>query len=192
MTHKAPDPLARIADFLFEARMLKEVPRTGYQFLGMGRESVAEHSYMTAMLGYILSDLVPEADSRRLVIMCLAHDIAEARIGDLNYVQKFYVTADEPAALADALEDLPFAEDLETLLTEFNAGQTLEAQLARDADQISLILELKALKTNGYTTPESWLPNVHARLKTDAGRNLAEAVLKAPRDRWWRNKFVDT
>ena len=192
MSPKSSDAIARIADFLFEARMLKEVPRTGYQFLGMGRESVAEHSYMTAMLGYVLSDLVPEADSRRLVIMCLAHDIAEARIGDLNYVQKFYVTADENGALSDALQGLPFGDDLKALLGEFNAGQTLEARLARDADQISLILELKALKTNGYTPPESWLPNVRARLKTEAGRSLAEAVLKAPRDRWWRNKFVDT
>jgi len=192
LTRNPQDPLQRIADFLFEARMLKEVPRTGYQFLGMGNESVAEHSYMTAMLGYVLSDLVPEADSRRLIIMCLAHDIAEARIGDLNYVQKFYVAADEPGALADALRDLPFAGELTGLLAEFNAGQTLEARLAKDADQISLIIELKALETNGYATPETWLPNVRARLTTAAGRKLAAAVLQTPRDRWWRNKFVDT
>jgi putative hydrolase of HD superfamily len=45
----------RLADFVFELGMLRRTPRTGYQFLGSGAENVAEHSFRTAMIGYILA-----------------------------------------------------------------------------------------------------------------------------------------
>ena len=41
-THYLQETLMkRIANFLFEAGMLKRTPRTGFQFLGSGAESVA-------------------------------------------------------------------------------------------------------------------------------------------------------
>ena len=93
--------MKEIVNLLFEARILKEIPRSGFQFLGSGRESVAEHSYLTAFIGSVLAYLVPEVDQLRLLQMCLVHDLAEARTGDLNYVQKGYVTADEAKAVDD-------------------------------------------------------------------------------------------
>ncbi|MBW1775527.1 MAG: HD domain-containing protein, partial [Deltaproteobacteria bacterium] len=44
-----------LINFLFEVGMLKKTPRSGYQFLGTGQESVAEHSFRTAIIGYMLS-----------------------------------------------------------------------------------------------------------------------------------------
>ena len=41
--------MENLADLLFEAKMLKEIPRSGFQFLGAGRESVAEHVYMMTL-----------------------------------------------------------------------------------------------------------------------------------------------
>jgi len=43
-----------IADFLFETGMLAKTPRSGYQFLGSGRETVAEHILRTIYVGYTL------------------------------------------------------------------------------------------------------------------------------------------
>ena len=42
--------MKRIANLLFEAKMLKEIPRSGYHFLGSGRETVAEHSFMITFI----------------------------------------------------------------------------------------------------------------------------------------------
>ena len=83
-----------LVNFLFEVGMLKKTPRTGYQFLGSGRESVAEHSFRTAVIGYLLSLQEPEADVQKTTLMCLFHDIHEARTGDHNYVNKQYVEVD--------------------------------------------------------------------------------------------------
>ena len=52
-----PEQLGRLADFCNEVGMLRHTPRSGYAFLGSGRENVAEHSYRVSVLGYALARL---------------------------------------------------------------------------------------------------------------------------------------
>lgn len=184
--------MKRIADLLFEARMLKAIPRSGYPFLGAGRESVAEHSFMTTFIAYIMGQANPEADKERLMAMCLLHDLPETRTGDLNYVQKRYVAKDEDRALEDTVSGLPFAQDFAELLAEFNKGETLEAQLARDADQLSFALDLKALGDAGHRPCEKWLAYLVQRLRTETGKQMFEAILATEWDNWWLKNYVDT
>ncbi|UCG12721.1 MAG: HD domain-containing protein, partial [Deltaproteobacteria bacterium] len=89
-----------IANLLFEARILKKLPRSGFHFLGVGGESVAEHGFLTTFIGYVLAQIAPGLDQLKVLQMCLLHDLSEARTGDLNYVQKQYVAADEARAVA--------------------------------------------------------------------------------------------
>ena len=70
-----------IANLLFEAKMLKEIPRSGFHFLGAGKESVAEHTFSTTFIAFVMSQLEPEIDALKLISMCLVHDLPEARIG---------------------------------------------------------------------------------------------------------------
>ena len=60
--------MQKIADLLFEARMLKEIPRSGFAYLGAGRESVAEHSFSTAFIAYVLTQLSPQVDAHRTAV----------------------------------------------------------------------------------------------------------------------------
>lgn len=181
--------MKNIAEFVFEALFLKRVKRSGYQYLGTGDESVAEHVYAVTMIAFILSKLEPKADTQKLLTMCLIHDLPEARMGDLNYVQKRYVTADESGAARDALRAMPFGEEVDTLLEEFNAGHTLEARLANDADQLALIADLKAMQEVGYRTPDKWLPHIEKRLVTTTAKNLARSIMETPWDEWWLKLF---
>jgi len=183
--------MQRVVDLLFEALMLNRIPRSGYSFLGAGKESVAEHSFSTAFIALILSKLEPEADAARLMAMCLVHDLPESRIGDLNYVQKQYVVADESRAVEHAVAGLPFGSDIQALITEFNAGKSLEARLAKDADQLSLTLNLKALQDIGHTAPAKWIPHVEDRLKTATGKKLMASILARDRDAWWLEHYED-
>lgn len=179
------------AHLIMEARMLKNLPRSGYQFLGNGRESVAEHVFTTAFIAMVLARMVPGIDARRLLEMCMLHDLAEARTGDLNYVQKQYVQADEDRAARDALGEIPFKSEWHALLKEFNQSRTEEARLARDADQLSFILELKVMADRGYRPARKWLPHVLERLTTEIGRRLAETILATDSDDWWMRPFTE-
>ena len=180
-----------IADLLFEARMLKDIPRSGYHFLGLGRESVAEHTFVITFIAFTMARIEEGLDAHKLISMCLVHDLPEARIGDMNSVQKLYVKTDEKAALTDMIDGIPFGKDILDLMDEFNRGETREARLAKDADQLSLILDLKALSDIGGKPPDRWLPPVIERLQTETGKRMADAIMNNNRDDWWMQTLID-
>lgn len=181
--------MKNIANLLFEANMLKNIPRSGYPFLGAGKESVAEHSYSVVFIAYIMSQIAQGIDAMKLISMCLVHDLPESRTGDLNYVQKNYVTADEDKAMNDAMQNLPFGHSLTELIREFRDGESMEAKLARDADQLSFILELKALSDIGYDPPEKWLKIILKRLETKTGKKISKSIMNTKWDAWWMNNY---
>ena len=59
-----------IVNFFFELGMLKKTPRSGFQFLGSGQESVAEHAFRVTTIGFTLARLDREADAFKVVRMC--------------------------------------------------------------------------------------------------------------------------
>ena len=183
--------MKNIANLIFEARMLKEIPRSGYSFLGTGNESVSEHSFITTFIAWTMSKIEPDINGFRLVSMCLVHDLPEARTGDLNAVQKKYVTTDEKKALDDLARPLPFGASIVELVEEFNECDTREAKLAHDADQLAFIIDLKAKNDLGATSPAKWMPHVMNRLKTDTGKAIAEDICDTEWDEWWLNNFID-
>ncbi|MFQ5600866.1 MAG: HD domain-containing protein [Candidatus Krumholzibacteriia bacterium] len=183
-----PDPsqdLKRIAHFLFEVGMLKRTPRTGLQFLGSGTDSVAEHILRTTYLAYTLGRLVPEVDRDRLLLLCLLHDLPEARTGDLNYQNKKYVQVDEEAAMRDLARTLPFGDEMQALLAEFNERKTLEARLANDCDQLELVLLLKEERDRGNPQADEWIPFALKRLQEPMSERLAQAILDTHSSDWW-------
>lgn len=174
-----------LANFFFEVGMLKRTPRSGFQFLGSGAESVAEHSYRAAIIGFTLARLDDRADVGRVLQLCLFHDIPEARTGDLNYVNKKYVQVDEQRAVDDLAATLPFGDEYRELVAEFSAQKTREAQLAHDADQLEMILALKEYKDLGNRYADEWYPFAVRRLKTETAELLAESIWSTDSSRWW-------
>ncbi|MFH2064013.1 MAG: HD domain-containing protein [Pseudomonadota bacterium] len=180
-----------IVNLLFEARMLKEIRRSGYRFLGSGNENVAEHTFIVTFILYVMAQMVPGVDALKLISMGLLHDLAETRIGDLDMVQKQYVTADENKVIRHMVEGLPFGASIKALAEEFNAGETTESKLARDADQLAFILDLKTMKDRGYVPASWWLDAVKKRLKTEAGRQIGAGIMNVGWDEWWRKNILD-
>ena len=180
------DRVTRLADLVFEAGMLRKTPRTGYQFLGTGSENVAEHSFRTALIGFVLARLAG-ADPFRTMAMCLFHDLHEARTGDFNYVNKLYNACESRRALADALAGTGLTATVLPLHDELEDAATLEARLAQDADQIDLIANLKEELDLGNRYAGAWIEAAMARLRTDAGRELATALAETDHAEWWFN-----
>jgi putative hydrolase of HD superfamily len=181
----------RTIEFLFEVGMLKKTPRTGYQFLGSGGESVADHSFRTAVIGYVLASQEPGADRNKVVLMCLFHDFPEARTGDHNYVNKKYVKTDEERAVQDQVRELSFGDEIVDLFQEFNGCDTLEARLAKDADQLDLILELKGHLDSGNPNAKDWLSYAVKRIITDGAKQMAQEILTTNSSDWWFDKKTD-
>ena len=178
------EQLGRLADFCNEVGMLRHTPRSGYAFLGSGKENVAEHSYRVSVLGYALARLAG-ADPARVTFLCLFHDLHEARTGDFNYVNHRYNQCRAREALEDATQGAGLAEDILGFWDELADGRSLEAELAHDADQLDLICNLHVELSKGNAFAEEWLDSALKRLRTPLARELAEAVLRTDPNRWW-------
>jgi putative hydrolase of HD superfamily len=180
-----------IANFLFEVGMLNKTPRSGYQFLGSGRESVAEHILRTIFVGYSLCKMDKSLDELRVLKMCLFHDLPEARTGDMNYVNKKYVEVDEEKAVRELTEGLFFGSDIKEIIDEFNRKETKEALIALDADQIALILQLKEYGDLGNKYSEEWIKYALQRLNTKEAKELTGKIIKTDSSNWWFREKSD-
>jgi putative hydrolase of HD superfamily len=100
-------------------------------------------------------------------------------------VNKKYVEANEKQAVEDLSRTLPFGDDIQELIFEFSEGKTEEAKLARDADQLEMILALKEYKDLGNKYADEWLEFSLKRLQTDAARELAKTILETDSSLWW-------
>jgi putative hydrolase of HD superfamily len=175
----------KVINFFFELGMLKKTPRSGFQFLGSGSESVADHSFRVSMIGFALSRMVDNVDRFKVVCLCMVHDLPEARTGDCNYVNKRYVAVDEAGAIEDLTNSLPFGDELRGLLTEYRQGETPEAKLSHDADQLDLILELKEQNDLGNSYAVKWIHFARKRLVTEIAQEIAEQILSTDSTDWW-------
>lgn len=177
--------MTNIVDFLFEIGILAKTPRSGFHFLGSGKQSVAEHLCRTAYVGYVLASLEGDVDKGLTVMMCLFHDISEGRTGDLNYVHQKYVQADEQQALQEMTKNLPFGEEIKTMLENYSKKESKESLLAKDADNIEWILSLKEQADLGNKRAEEWMGNAIKRLKTEVAQKLAETICNTSSDHWY-------
>ena len=132
-----------IVKFLIEAGKLKRVKRKGWVIHGVKEpESVAEHSFRTALMATVLADTF-NVNREKAVIMALIHDLAESEIGDISLhdkISKKEKHRKEKKAfekLASLLDD----KELYKLWLEFEKGKTKEARLVHQLDKLEMHLQ---------------------------------------------------
>ncbi len=170
--------MQEIVDFLFEAGILKLIPRSGWFKIGIKNpESVAEHSFRTALIAFILAYLETKDFDKacKACFLGLIHDLNEARTLDLHKLSRRYVEVDFDEVLREQLEMLPKEitekiEDLEEL-----------RDFVKDADRLELLLQAKEY-SEVYPSAMEYTKNLE--FKTDTAKNLAEIIKKSDH-RWW-------
>lgn len=184
-----------IGDFIYEVGVLAKTPRSGLWFLGTGAQSVAEHLLRTAYIGYVLGSITPKTDRNKIVVLCLIHDLGEARTSDLNYVHQRYGRLSETKAIDDIASSLPFGKDIKKAYLEFGHRNTLEAKLAKDADNLEWMATMREEEIKGNKKAKSWAQIAYKRLKTLNGKKVGRVLLTLHPDRWWFSEkdrwFVD-
>lgn len=178
--------MSKTAKFFYEAGMLMRTPRSGFAFLGTGKQSVAEHTYRMLNIAFVLNRLVAEpADELHLLKQVLFHDLPEARTGDLNYENQKYVRVDEEKLFAEMANELPFGNEIVAFAREYEERNTLAARIAYDADQLEFLVTVKEELDKGNPLAADWIPPAIARLKSDAAKQLAQEIMATRSDEWW-------
>lgn len=174
---------------LHEIGQLAKLTRSGFDYLGGVKQSVAEHSFRTCCVAHLLvSRLNVPFDLNKILLMALYHDLPEARSGDLNTLNKRYAHFDEKAYERDFAKDYRQGLSILALLSEYKAGDTVEAKIVKDADLIELMLVLKELQEKGCQNALLWHERLSAKLFFDFSKEMAEEILTVDSSRWWMQK----
>ncbi|RJP52001.1 MAG: HD domain-containing protein [Anaerolineaceae bacterium] len=132
----------KILSFLNAIEPLKCIAR--HSWCSNGRhESVPEHTWRMALMAILLEDEFPEIDIKKVLAMCIIHDIGEIN-GDIPAFQKDENDdLNEILELKKVIEVLPheIESKIISLQKEFNSCQTPEAKLANALDKLEAIIQ---------------------------------------------------
>jgi putative hydrolase of HD superfamily len=185
--------LSHLADlnFFAEAGLLKKVKRSGWWVAGIkDPESVAEHSFRCAIMAHYIA-LLENADPYRVVMMALFNDIHEARINDLHKMGHYYIDfkAAEKKVFADQVDKLDgkVKRELISLRQEYDAQQTKESLIARDADILECLLQAKEYYQSGHLKAKIFLTRAPEFLRAKSSRKIWKKLCRWDSALWWQN-----
>ncbi len=143
-----------LLEALSVASRLKDTTR--HSFTEKGRhESVAEHSWMTTLMAFLMKDEFPEANMDKVIKMCIIHDLGEAFTGDIPAFEKTKENEKrEDNLLSDWIDTLPesYAQEFKSLFTEMAKRETEEAKIYKAIDS------LEALIQHNSSDLSTWIP----------------------------------
>jgi 5'-deoxynucleotidase YfbR-like HD superfamily hydrolase len=175
------------AQLIYETGLLKLSKRTGWWLCGVkDPESIAEHSFRTAIIAGLLAGL-EGADPARATLLAVWHDSQETRVGDIPHLGRRYLqaasnedvtrhqTAGLPAALADQLR---------SLVHDYENGDSLEVQCAHDADKLDCLFQAIEYRDSGHQNVAGWITSSRTGLRTKAAERLADAAITMTSQQW--------
>ena len=179
-------------NLIYEAANVKRMLRTGWQRLGDNEEGVGEHSFMTAVIAYLLAREVNsqgKADRsvsmEKVMLMSIFHDFHEGRTGEMDKVAKLYMTRHEDKANEDIFGEVD--KELLSLLTEFEAKQSLEALVVYEANVIAFGVECKILMERGNTHAKEWMDANSTRVRLPESVALMTSLAQTDSQDWWKD-----
>ena len=146
------------------AERLKDVTRHCYTSGGR-HESVAEHSWMSVLMAFLMKEEFPEVDMDKVMRMCLIHDLGEAFTGDIPSFHKTAADEErEERLLREWVSSLPQekAEEMGALYREMDAQQTMEAKVYKAIDNLEAVIQ------HNFSDISTWLPNEYELNQTYA------------------------
>jgi putative hydrolase of HD superfamily len=178
------DAIAR--QLLPAAATLKLLPRTGWLLAGVAQpESVAEHSWATALLALALAQAIngdlaanglrDPLDVGLVVQIAIVHDFAESILTDLPLRATKLIGKDvkhkaEATALEQLTHNLPASVDLISLWREYSELASPEGRLVRDADKLEMVHQALAYEQAGnqnlgeFWPQSSWQYEISAQV----------------------------
>ena len=182
----------QLTHLIYEAANVKRMLRTGWQRLGDNEEGVGEHSFMTAVISYLLArEINVKGDTSRTVamekilLMSIFHDFHEGRTGEMDKVAKLYMTRHEDKANEDIFKGVD--DTLLELLKEYEARKTLEAQVVYEANVIAFGVECKILMEKGNTHAKEWLDANAKRVRLSESVTLMTSLADTDSQDWWKD-----
>jgi putative hydrolase of HD superfamily len=150
-------------------------------------ETIAEHSFRTAVIGSVLA-MMEGADPAKTALLAVFHDTQETRVGDIPHIGRRYldavsnekVTADQVSAAHPAVR-----VGVQRIVDEYENGDSPEVICAHDADKLECLIQAVEYREQaGCSNVQPWIDSSLAKLKTASAQTLADAALSMTSIEW--------
>lgn len=183
-----------VSKFFYEMGQMKRVKRSGWWIAGVkDPESVAEHSFRTAVIAYVLAQL-EGVDPEKAVLMALFHDMAETRTNDAHRMVRRYVDWKnvDQEVVKDQSKRLPdeMAKRVASLFEELEEAVSPEARVVRDADLLECLIQAREYEALGCGDVVDWIFNAQGALTTESAKKIAAECMKTQPREWWQGLKV--
>lgn len=178
------------ANLLYEISTMRKIVRNHrpYLLLDDMSDNLSSHSYLVTWAAYVIAKK-EKANIEKVLLMAMAHDLAETRTGDINWINKRYVKSFEDEAINDIFPSELNYLDMKQLISEYEKRESLEAKCVKDADRISqfIVIQEQAFAFGNQQAKEwrtdldGWIDEVFL---TESGRKLAHEIYKTPVNAW--------
>jgi putative hydrolases of HD superfamily len=175
----------------FRLMRLKRLYRQGWLKRGLPEglcESVAEHSFGTALLALLLAGragdggALVEIDVSRCALLALVHELGEAYAGDItpvDGVSRQDKERLEREAIHRALEGHPDLEWFLSLWEEFEGGTTTEARFVRQLDRLEMGLQAALQDAEGFPGMGEFYDSARRTVVEPRLRSILEEAIRA-------------
>ena len=193
------ETLKKILKVFLTLQWAKELPRQGFIALGFKRneaDSVAAHSWSTAMLVYLLATEIKKSgqkiDVDKAVKMALFHDMAETIVGDVGTFVKGMAKGAfakvEEEGLKWLVSDLPQKKEIIELVEEYMYRKSLEARVCKAADNLDALAQAKGVPAAASAL--KYFKEVYHITKIPWHKTAVEMIIKdeVEPERSWQKK----
>jgi putative hydrolases of HD superfamily len=175
----------------FRLMRLKRLYRQGWLKRGLPEalcESVAEHSFGTALLALLLAGKdgdcgsLGRVDPARAALLALVHEMGESYAGDITPVDGVSREDKERLerdAIARALDGHPDRDWLLGLWEEFEDGTTPEARFVRQLDRLEMGLQAALHEAEGYPGMGEFYDSARRTVAEPRLRSVLEQAIAA-------------
>lgn len=191
--------LKKILKVFLTLQWAKELPRQGFIAMGFKRneaDSVAAHSFSTALLSYFLAKRLQKEgttiDAEKVLKMGLLHDIGETIVGDVGTFVKgmaggVFKDIEEEGVKA-LVKGLDSENEITKLVEEYNDRKTLEARVVKVADNLDALAQAKGVP--GAKDALKYFKQVYHITKFDWHKKAVDLILsgEVEPERSWQKK----
>lgn len=171
-------------NFLFEMGNIRLIDRMWRRFHFKDSANVAEHHFRVFWIAMVIAAReaknYPKLDTGKIAKMCLLHDITESRTAEVDYISRQYTERNEEMAIQDILADTSVETEMFALWQEYEARKTIEAKIAKDADNLDVDMELAEQAATGNQLKETFRPTrefvAQNKLFTEPAKQLFKQI----------------
>lgn len=178
-------------DFLFEMGNIRLIERMWKRFLRDDFANLAEHHFRMFWIAMVVAAHEKNVDTGKIAKLVLVHDIAESRTGDVDYLARQYVERNEKLAIEDMLAGTSLEKEFYALWQEYEDRKTMEAKIAKDADNLDVDFELAEQAARGSMLKKHWQENrefvAKNKLYTATAKKLFDELADANPHAWHLN-----